>query len=239
MAGAMGAGPKSFCETKVQCLAERSTAFRAKQRVVSPNLRALCVFGLRDNVVITCHERGHFICHKLLRTSVQTFHPSQFVVVFWSRNRVAVGQVKSTNANRDVTHHSGFNPAGLFVGIVTGQTACNVLKREFGQDCDAVKTLLAVGFDSIAKIFDHFARETFVDGFNFLEQRHVWRTFDQPFGQRIDPGFDTVNIERCDFHGLAPDCLTSLLKRSDGKGKGVTWKRKCHIRKMTLHLGFQ
>ena len=59
-------------------------------------------------------------------------------------------------------------------------------------------------FNSIAHVFEIFAREVLVDGFNFLQENDDWLLVVQPVRQSADAGLDAVDIEGRYAHGMSP-----------------------------------
>ena len=204
---ALHTGAKGLGKSKVFDPAKRGAALGAKQGVVAPCIGAFGIHRLGNDVVVPCHQRGFFAFQKRLRAGVQTFHPAQFVIVFRTRSGVAVGQVKPANADRFFANYCGLDPAGFFVvdtfatsTLRVGQAAHHIFKREFRQDRHAVEPFLPVGFNIISHVFKDFSGEPFVDGLDFLQQRHIRLRGFKPIGQRANARFNTVDIERCDFH---------------------------------------
>ena len=168
--------------------------------VFAPQLR-LCGIGvLFNDVVIARHDKGDFLRQKLFRARVKPLHPCQFIVVFRAGGWVAIGQVEAAQAQGGATDHRRLDIAGLLVALVALQAASHILKREFGQDRDAVEAFLSMGFNAVAHILEDLARETFIHGFDLLQHRHIRGLRLQPCRKRFDAGFDAVDIERCDFH---------------------------------------
>ena len=126
-------GSEGLGEAEVQDAAKGFAAFESEERVFAPGIGAGGIFGLGDDVIVAGHERGHFIGQKRLCPRSQTLHPCEFVVILGTRHGIAVGKIKPADPNGFVTDDGRFDPAGLFVGLVTGKAAHHILEREFRQ----------------------------------------------------------------------------------------------------------
>ena len=59
--GGRVARTKRLCQAKGAQFAKFGTAFKTVKRIIRPGRRVSAVFGLRDNVVITGHQKRHIL----------------------------------------------------------------------------------------------------------------------------------------------------------------------------------
>ena len=89
----------------------------------------------------------------------------------------------------------------MFIALVAGEAAGDVLEWQFRQDRDAVEAFLSMGFNGIPEVLKVLGGEVLVDGLDLLQDGDVGGAVLEPFRQRVDPGLDAVDVERGDFHG--------------------------------------
>src|SRR5690606_6980879 len=85
-----------------------------------------------------------------------------------------------------------------------GQAAINLVEGEFREQGDAVKTLLAVGFDVVAARFELGAGEVLIEAFDFLEADDVGPGLVEPGEDRVQARVDTVDVPGRDAHDVSP-----------------------------------
>ena len=115
-------------EAAIDDPAEGGAAFWQGERVVVPFVGVGGVLVLGDDVVIAAHQYWFLAGQKIGGPGAQPVHPGQLVVVFRPRRGVAVGQVESADPYRaGVAHDRCLDPSGLFVVLVAGQAARDIL----------------------------------------------------------------------------------------------------------------
>ena len=139
-----------------------------------------------------------------MRVFKKPLHPFDFVWIFFSVRRVAVGQVDRRHPQRAaVGRNRRLDEAGMVVGVVAGQPRRHLVELELRQDRDAVEGLLAVDRDVVAQRLDRLAREGVIDASWFPAGRRCRADRSlQPGGQVLDSLLDRIDVPGGDPHAV-------------------------------------
>ena len=135
---------------------------------------------------------------------VKALHPGQFVIIFRTRRRIAIGQIDRGDPHRTALRRNhDFQIACLFILIIAGQAGLHFLDRIFRKDGDAVIGLLPVGLDIIAKRLDLQPREALIDRLDLLQAGHVGLGLFQPVQNIGQARLDRIDVpgSNCQGHG--------------------------------------
>src|SRR5690349_1901466 len=125
---------------------------------------------------------------------LQPLHPLQFIVEFLGADRIAVWQIDRRD---DQAAGLGFDVAAMrIVGIARKAHATERRRVPFGEDRNAVETLLPVPDRAISGGLDVADRQRFIGALQLLETNDIWLLTRQPFEQARHARADAVDVER-------------------------------------------
>ena len=130
----------------------------------------------------------------------QPFEPSQFVIEFWTRLGITIGQIEAAD---DHAAHCSFEIATVGVVFTAREATPNFERvQPFGENGHAVPRGLSVPDGSVTRRAEVVDRKCRIGRLQFLQTGHIRPFPFQPFEQRRQSGADAVDIESGDFKDI-------------------------------------
>ena len=130
----------------------------------------------------------------------QAIEPGQFVVELGTGLQVAIRQIQASH------NHSGdrrLEIPALVIRKVARQLALKLHRwRALRQNCHPVPGALPLPQAVVARLQQWLFGETGVQSLQLLQAGNVWLLACQPLQQPRQPALDSVDVVRCDLHGV-------------------------------------